>query len=272
MQTIPFKSGSKHKIIINASTITTKSLDRNTVEEREESFASGDGEGAMVDPSLVDDEDAESSGVGSGDGSSNQKPGNKQPKTTPQTFIEDSTAISPTAITTSSSSSNKIIPLEWSNIIITSVPKTTKPPKLSFYNEKRIELHYYGPCIFCNIRSSLFFGQFERELKRKQFRTVLLNYDFAFLVQKYPSGIFATILSFGVGHTTFPMFHYLEINAPLSCSCFANAPNTRYILAGSKYAGKLILNAFYPLYEVNNFKDIELIQDAMKKTKAIKFK
>ena len=37
---------------------------------------------------------------------------------------------------------------------------------------------YYGPCLFCNIRSSLYFGQFEREIKRKQFRTVLLNYDF----------------------------------------------------------------------------------------------
>ena len=62
IETIPFKSDPRHNIIINASTIKTKSLDRNTVEEREGSSSSGDGGGVMVDPSLVDDEDVEGSG------------------------------------------------------------------------------------------------------------------------------------------------------------------------------------------------------------------
>ena len=93
----------------------------------------------------------------------------------------------------------------------------------------------------------------------------------AYLVQKYPSGLYATILSFHVGKTTFPTHQYIEIQAPLSCGCFAKAPNTRYIVAGSKFAGKYILNAFYPLYEVNSFEDVELIQNVMKHGKPIKF-
>jgi len=93
----------------------------------------------------------------------------------------------------------------------------------------------------------------------------------AFLARKYPSGLFTTLLSFESGRTMFPKRHYLEIHAPITCGCFANAPNTRYILAGTKYAGRLILNAFYPLYEVDNFKDVEAIQHIIRHGKPLRF-
>lgn len=85
----------------------------------------------------------------------------------------------------------------------------------------------------------------------------------AILVQKHPSGLFTTLLSFGLGRTLFPEYPYLQIHPPISCSCFSRAPDKRFLLVGEFYHGRMTLNNFHPLYEINSFIDVEEIQREM---------
>lgn len=141
----------------------------------------------------------------------------------------------------------------------TRLTTTTKTTSKGSYNEKRTHLHYYGRCMFCKPAHS-HFERFQKEMRRKQFLSHLVDYDFVFLVQRFPSGLYANILSFTFGRTAFPAHFYVDIHAPLSCDCFTKADNTRYVLAGSSYGDKLVLNSLYPLYKIRTFQEVDDIR------------